>query len=315
MIGMEGEIYHRLQKGRRLDRLGLEVVDGRMVIKGLRAQQPSPQSVFSLKGRDYVITQADQLFKRVDWTALRFVDCDFSEIGFFEAKMSDCIFEKCKFKKAGFWDSHLERSRFIACDLRHCAFGGADFKKPHPNRFEVVAFERCDLRASAHSCEVFSGCAIDNCNVNALDFLGAVFEDCTFTGKFTEVTFRRGISLYSSMPENKLLRCDFTKADITWCQFLNIDIDPSSFAQDDDLIILWHGPEDWRAWLEEGHIPATEGAVRYIQDLRDNSGTPAICSRAALSTIFKPEEVRALVDIANRGRIGPIYTRNLPRRA
>lgn len=300
MTDLASDIFNRLRKRRSLIKLGLPVYEGRLLIEGIRSTPAVPTSSFNFQSHTYVLTEGPPFFKRMRWSGLHFRDCDLSDIGFFGARFANCTFERCQFRKAGFWNSAIEGVTFLRCDLSDCALGGVDSRRKNPNRYERVQFTNCRLSGSAHSCEQYLRCVFDNCEFSDVDFLGAVFDRCEFVGDLKDAVFRREMIPGKGRQKNSLSGCNFKEADVRWCQFLYIDLDPCMFNLGDDLIVLPRGPDDWRAWLEEGHITRTEGHQLYVREEAKCAGVPSIASRTVLLRSFTPEEVQALADLAGR---------------
>jgi uncharacterized protein YjbI with pentapeptide repeats len=295
-------IYNRLTKGKPLDALGLKEVAGRVYIDGLTVPEPKPTGEgFTVAGLTFGVLGNIQSLRKVTWENLHFVDCNLCHLGFFRCAIRNCRFDRCDCRHLGFWESQISDTAFEKCDMREVAFGGNDvFRPKHRNEFRSVIFERCDLRESAHSCELYKDCTFRHCHYGRLDFSGAVFEDCLFEGNLGEAMFANRDPEFLKMPENKLLRTDFRNADVSQAAFDNIDIDPSWFPVDDDLIILHHGAEDWRRWLREGYIEPTEGSVWFIEEMARRSGTPSIFSKSLLTNraTFTEDQVEALIAIS-----------------
>jgi hypothetical protein len=123
--------------------------------------------------------------------------------------------------------------------------------------------------------------------------MGAVFEDCVFIGEIRDVHFRNRNPALPLFPKNRLLRCDFRKADLPGTMFFNLDIDPEAFPQNGNYVVLRRGRKDIVEWMSKLGIDDY-----FAGRLRDAAGTPAIVHRPTLLDIYSPEQVQALVDIA-----------------
>ena len=283
--------------------LGLPTRGGRIAVEGLQTPRHATTSGLGFKGLAFYIADGLEFMWRKQWRDLHFVDCDFTDLLFFSCSITNCVFERCILTETGFWNSRVLDAQFLDCDLRSAAFGGVSSRRPRPNVFNSVEFLRCDLSDTAHSCELFTSCRFEDCRYGSpgrCDFHAARFEDCSFKGELSEVIFRsRMLGEYPGVPPNVLARCDFREADITWTAFFGIDLDPAAFADDPDLIFLHHGPEDWRNWLDQGHVEADEGTSWRIGEEMKRSGTPTVVSRKTL-TKHSTEAVDALARLGRK---------------
>jgi uncharacterized protein YjbI with pentapeptide repeats len=296
MSDLNDEILLRLRQRRSLKGLGLEKVDGRWVVRDLAFPQPVVTGHIDAAGRDWATITGKLNLSWIWWRNIHFVNCNFSNVGLFHDRLTNCVFEKCVCEQMGFWSAKVRDCRFVRCSLRHAALGGtaAIHRFTRPCKFLGVVFEKCDFRGSAHSVEWYLRCSFLGCRLDDVDFHGAVFEDCEFQGLLNEVRFYHRFPLCPLNRPNRMLRCDFRKATLRDCEFMNIDIDPTLLPADDDLVILPHGPADLIRWRER--LTRYES---YVDRLIKLSGTPAVQSRASLLELYSPEEVQILVDIAN----------------
>jgi len=199
----------------------------------------------------------------------------------------------------GFWRSSLERCIFRESDLRETALGGDDMfsKNFKANRYEGVVFERCDMRASAHSREIYTGCLFDNCRLDDVLFMGAVLKDCRFVGKLKEVEFRDYDVSRDQEPKNRLEGCDFREADLIGCQFIRIGLDLAMFPKSDDWIALPGGQADLTRWRVLTGIDNF-----YVDHITRLAGTPAIAKRSSLIEVgITPKQI-ALLEQIGAGR-------------
>ncbi len=275
--------------------LGLETEKGRYLLKNIRF--PQVQKTGEIHFHDYRsdTVRGNINFENAKWKSIHFRDCDISNSGFFSCIVDDCVFENTNCKGVGFWESSISDCRFDRCNLRSAAFGGIDTSNPEaPSQYTRTTFSECDLRSSAHSCELFQYCLFYKCKLDSVNFHGAVFEDSKFVGILNEVEFRGYIPSCTKMRRNRLLRCDFREAKLVSCQFMYIDMDSVLLSDDPDIIILPRGPIDLQEWQEK--FPDNNFYISYVKEY---SGTPAIQSRSDLLESFTPEQVQWLIDITN----------------
>ena len=179
--------------------------------------------------------------------------------------------------------------------MNHCTFGGIDIfsKEKVPNLFKNVRFEKCNLRSSAHSCELYEACQFVDCRLDGVNFLGARFGGSTFSGVLTSVDFRSQDPGCPEMPPNDFRGCSFHDAKLVYCQFLRINLDPKMFALNKDWLWLPNGPEIYQRWrdllgrksLFLDHEISLAGSPTYIN------------TKELLSASFTPKEVDLLRQI------------------
>lgn len=256
------EIVRRLWAGK-LKNTDLPSVDGRKVLSQLTIERRG------WPFRDYAA--------RAQFRDLHFDKCTFNDVMFVNARFSNCVFSDCRMPGVGFWKSIVADCSFRGCDLRNVAFGGLFGKLMRPNEFPRCKFERCDLRDSAHSYELYEACMFQNCNLYEVDFQGAVFDSCTFSGKVAALFHRKSMYHEGQRIENTLKACDFSKADVSEALFINLDLDLQMFGENPDIIALMHGPKDWRDWAENVDKAKFPGIDIYVRETSD-SGSPTIAS-------------------------------------
>lgn len=280
---MQNEAYQRLKRGRSLYGLGHPELAGRILVEGLVAPQPAPESRGRLAGLGLRLTNGDQVIRRKIWKNIHFRKCGLSNISFFTQRLENCVFEKCKCRGIGFWKSRLVNIVFEECDLRDAALGGNDMVRPGPrNEFQGVTFRHCDMRNTSYTYELFEDCTFDHCKLDNVDFEGSVFRNCTFSGRLDDVTFNRQNRMFKIGELNLMENSDFSNADVTWCKFAGISMRLAWFGHNDDLILLPHGPDDWRRWLGRFEGDSRFPGIEIFADSVLDCGTPAVASRKFL---------------------------------
>ena len=295
------ELYTKFKWGRRLDRLGLPEIDGRILIEGMTVPKPIATSSFQHEGKTHSLTKNDQHLSRKRWRNLHFRKCDLRDLAFFNCSFSNCVFERCDCRHQGFWNSAVEQCNFFRSKLSSVAFGGTGLRpgSGSKNRFIDLVFDGCDFRYGAHSNELFSRCRFANCRFDAVNFNGAVFEDCQFEGKVYNTMFQACYSgLRRQGTQNSMARCNFTGADVSLCAFVGIDLNPDMFAKDNDVIILPKGPADWLEWGRriDADNHQHKGTRWWIDLKAEQSGAPTMTTRRDLAQ-FSDKEVDELIRI------------------
>lgn len=241
--------------------------DGRKVLRNLIVEK---------KGLIY-----QNYASKTRWKDIHFDGCSFAPIMFVNAGFSNCLFSDCCMPGVGFWKSEITDCMFKHCDLREVAFGGTNGKLWRPNRFSGCTFESCDLRSSSHSLEYFVGCTFRDCDLHNVDFLGSVFRSCAFEGKVEAIFRKRSPYDEGQSDFNFLSGCDFSRADVSYAQFIQLDLDLRAFGENADIIPLMHGPRDWSEWAEQIDKTEFPGIHLFIEE-ESKCGTPSIASAKRL---------------------------------
>lgn len=295
------ELSALLRSGRPLDPSSLPRAEGRTIVKGLRFDRPSVTGRCEAAGVELERTTGNTILEEIIWRDIEFRNCDLSHAKFFKCELTNCVFRRCKCLEIGFWESQLTGVQFCGTNLRDSALGGVDTLGVHvPNHFVDVSFVGCDLRGSAHSCETYTGCRFNDCRLSTVDFHGAVFTNCVFEGKLDVVTFRSIDPSCSDMKPNLLEGCDFRKARLHACSFLNINLDKINPPEDSGILMLTRGPDDLRLW----RVRLGKSNV-LLEDLIENAGTPTLIETSFLAGLYTQEELGWLRDIAAAGTGSP----------
>jgi len=224
-------------------------------------------------------------------------NCDLDHLRFSRCAFLNCSFDRCSFSHAGFWESNIDNCSFTRCKFRETAFGGINYNNPYPNLFSNSGFHRCDLKGSFHSCEVYKDCFFDNSNIDNIDFGGAVFEGCKFTGNISNVTFNSEYGIVPQVRINKMADCDFTDAKLHAILFRGIDLSDASFAKDKNLLILRHGLRSVDKWFEHESPTLSSGQRWFIEQFRKDLGTNTVLDRLWLQSVLSLDQVAKLEEV------------------
>ncbi len=292
------QVFRRLCRGGPFDDLDLLMHEGRCIVHGLRLPTMElPRRLFGL-GDGLRFVSDRQHFKRKTLEGVEFHNCDFTELALSRSTVRNCVFKNCKLEGIFIYRSRISNCVFHKCSLRDTAFGGNNVTWPvPPNEFDEVMFDQCDFRGSAHGCVLYTACSFRQCSFKTT-FPGAVFTNCSFEGRLDEVIFHGQNLDFPKMPPNLMAGCDLSTADIRHCRFVDMSVNPAIFGENQDVLILWNGPEDWRRWLEGGHIECTEGNCAFVEIMIDGRSRPDVASRSNLSELFTQKEIEALESIS-----------------
>ncbi len=147
--GEEGEgriIIHKKLSKARLDGLKLEAIEGR----GAFVQKVN--------------------FVGTSFERGRFVDCDFDEVNFLMANLSDTVWENCEFRGAMAGASYWDRARLVRCHFS----GGGELSRSRwrQARLDTVCFVSMDGQRMK-----FEETRFSNCVFRDMDMRQAIFRD------------------------------------------------------------------------------------------------------------------------------------------
>lgn len=275
------------------------VQSGRKMLKGLGvpAKQTGKKRVIS--GIEFYDVVKQVSFFGHQLKNLHLVECNLQDATFWYGCLENCIFERCNIESMSFMATKLRDCEFLDCNATEMVFGGYDLRERRSSEFTRCNFTSCDLRRTSHSMEAYSHCKFSNCKLADVEFNGAVFEDCKFVGNVHDVWFERKHSPEQKRP-NLMTRCDFREADLRRTYFDNIDLDPSMFATNDDMIWIWN-PNVWIQWGATLSRENNPGIDRFVSEMMDRSGRPSLTYRSLFEE-DPPEEVERLVEIASASR-------------
>lgn len=134
-------------------------------------------------------------------------DCDLEEADLSDLDLMDWTFERCNLRRTNFASSRLEGARFLSCraafaSWTRCDLGGVIFRLTDCNNADFRHSYVANLR--------FEGCKLTGANLTDGRGLGWSFEEVLLVGAtLTGQSFRKA----------KLLRVDFSQADLSKCDF------------------------------------------------------------------------------------------------
>lgn len=142
-------------------------------------------------------------YVKVDLRGIKFAETDihcpfiegkvFNEIDFSYADLSRCFFEKCRFIKCTFYyckfsNIHEKQCEFIDCIFIKGRMSG--FIGCSESYYRNVIFRQINLGGVLMDYPDFENCTFENCNLNRVDFNGALINNVKFIGEVRNVWFR-----------------------------------------------------------------------------------------------------------------------------
>lgn len=286
--------FERLLKGKRPCADALETLDGRSVFRDIVSPKGSSSNSWMMGKMAMSLVTGLPLVRSRSWIGLHFIGCDLSDLSWDSSYINNCVFERCDMTDGGLWNSSVSDTQFKRCNMERFRFGGIDYRSPCPNEFYRITIEGGSIAGSFYSCELFDTCLFRRCGVRSVHFNGSIFRNCIFEGTLKDVIFRRYSKSVRNRPPNLLEGCDFRRARLVHVEFMNIDIDPTMLPDDDDLLILPRGPEDWLEW---GQLIKDD---RFAPEMARRAGKPSVINLSTLARGFDEDEIQALVEIARR---------------
>lgn len=209
----------------RWDALGTEAVPGsRSWFAGEHLRQGAPSPFGSVSGRED--------FRGVPLAeALRLSDCRLCRVNFTAADLrglrltgagfDDCVFDAANLSAMRQWRSTFEDCTFVRTDLSDAAFGadGAHYRR--------CLFDRAVFTGASFIRPEFSECSFQSCKLKGTDFNMSRFEQCSFSGKLSDVRFNGNIDdalrvkAFGRARPNEMCNVDFSEAVFDYVSFDN----------------------------------------------------------------------------------------------
>lgn len=279
----------------------LEMYSGRFVIDSFDVQNAAAFPNNLLKNLKLRYFSRSHITKWKSYKRLHFKNCNLSGVTMLGGKIEGCVFEACNLDRISFFGTAISNTRFEDCSLKSAHMGGHIPVLRQECSFEQIEFDCSNLEASTHSDEKYTNCIFRNCRVDGVEFRGAVFKDCKFTGKLRNVLFERDYAFGKrTSVHNTMLRCDFTSCLLVNTYFRNIDLDKSMFSSTEDMIWLWRGPKDWIEWASMVDPSSYPGGLDcFAREMAKAAGTPTLVYKSTLFE-FPDDDVEALIELSKR---------------
>ena len=238
------KLLNQLQRGIEPD---VEIIGGKLDLRGIGFPRPVNSETKSFKGHDYLSEEGNLSFKKVKFDNIDFSGSSFSSIHFDRCLFNNVTFGKVKAKNVRFWDCHFKDVDFTKSDMRGSSLNINIGKES--GSFRNVRFSECDLRQTEYSFPLFDGCEFIHCNLKEVDFNGSRFSSCSFEGKLDSVAFR-GYALnvnsnklfFKLNPEkfpNPMNQVDFTSAELLGVDFTDgIDLSKCTFPVNENYLLI-----------------------------------------------------------------------------
>lgn len=237
------------------------------------------------------------LYSNLSLRDTHFSKCTLQNMCLFNCKLQSCTFDACLLCDSGLWDSVVENCHFIRCDMRRMAFGGVNFDKPNPNIYRANIFKKCRLAPSYHTCEIYEDCIFENCKLDGVNFDGAVFQRCKFTGKISNVSFSAACAVAPNGRVNRMAQCDFSESTMREFLFRNIDLTDTVFGDDKRLLFLAHGRTSMQMWLDNHGSTFTPGQKWFVEYIQKDLANNTVLDKDWLLSVFDEGQIAALVNL------------------
>ena len=247
---LANEVLSRLIAGQDLGDLPLDMVDGRLDLRGLAVPKPqaSAPQTYTVKMPDGVqFTQTwvslDGLieFKNVALEDLDLRTADLPHLRFFHTTISNCLFDRAGCQDWRLWASDITSCSFVGTDL--CDLSVGAFHDGRPNRLVGNDFTRANLSGSRTRywgvADVID-CDFSHARIVDVNFFQASLIRCTFAGTLRDVIFDGRVL----EPERKAVGNPMEDVDMTGVtDFQNVDFrgvtfDRIKLPQDSSLVVI-----------------------------------------------------------------------------
>jgi uncharacterized protein YjbI with pentapeptide repeats len=228
---------------------GLNRIDGRWDLRGFIFGPAKPMGdSFSFRN-----LQIDLVLGKTVFNKTSFLDIDLSH-----AQAADVIWQRCRFENVSFDGVQATDTGFWACQFEQATFDRANFVDNvfavnidlAPCCFTNCVFHETDLRGTSHTFTLYRNVTFESANLDEVDFDGARFENCKFTGLIKGVQFRsksamsmRGLLTVSKIDTtvfpNKMINVDFSGADLRGVNFSGVDLRSCRFPADDRHLVIF----------------------------------------------------------------------------
>ncbi|WP_171171684.1 pentapeptide repeat-containing protein [Streptomyces sp. I05A-00742] len=159
---------------------------------------------------------------------------DFSEAEAPGIRLVGARVVNCVFDKANFDDLEARATEFVGCSFAGASLRGAQLSLPlgvHYSVYEDVDFSRVTLFGASCVDASFKRCAFSRVKMGAMDFRGADFVDCSFSGALRKVVFSGDSLTGRELQGHVTQKVDFSDAMLRDVEFRGIDLDGVSLPE------------------------------------------------------------------------------------
>jgi uncharacterized protein YjbI with pentapeptide repeats len=222
------QIVGRLATGQALDGLGLDIVEGRIDLRGL------PASGSDVGGPEGIVVLHAAHLERLDLRGAHL-----SSWRFHNSAVRDCRFEAADCRDWRLWNTTMHECRFSDADLEGSAVG--TWHNGRGNAWETIDFTDADFRVGVSRGARYEDCDFSNADLTEVDFEQCVLVRCRFAGDLHRVIFDgRPVAGRPSSPQMK--EVDFSRARFDEVEFLAFNLDGVVLPDDPDLRLVRRFP-------------------------------------------------------------------------
>ena len=260
------EVWRRLAIGKSLQDLGLGEHDGRTDLRGISVPQVANLKLKSFRNWEIGRLKDYLELRKVHFDAMDFSDSSLEYLRFFNARISDCRFDRADCRNWNVKATDVTATSFIEADLRDCGLGL--WYEGRGNVYRFVDFSRADMRDLISTTADYIDCNFSNARLDKVEFDSSGFIRCRFAGEVREVIFYdRGFKSPKPDP-NPMEDVDFSKAQLRWCAFRRLNLDRVLLPQDPHHLIVKNYRcvlERTIAELEKDHSLTARGLKRVLE--------------------------------------------------
>ncbi|TFC22105.1 hypothetical protein E3O55_18990 [Cryobacterium sp. MDB1-18-2] len=240
------EVAFRLVSGESFEGLDVGTHDGRVDLRGFGLPSPEVVGHVEVGGMTAAILDGTLSFRDTRWEGLDLSFAILPSLRFFDAEITDCLFDEAHCADWRLWQTHVSRCSFVRCNLRDSSLGINDER---PDTWTQIVFDRADLRGVALQAASFVECDFNNVRLQGLQFEGCSLDRVRFSGVLRDVLFD-----FREVPDRKapedMRHVDFSGAKFENVEFRGCHFDGVTFPDDPQIRLIPNFPSVARRQLE-----------------------------------------------------------------
>jgi uncharacterized protein YjbI with pentapeptide repeats len=229
------EVYSRIASGQTLTGLGLDLVDGRLDLRGFTLLTgPAPAGRGA--GQQRQSRPATRMVRDARLVGLDLSEARLDHLRLFNCRVENCRFDRAQLDDLRIWGTVFVQSSFVRTRLTGATLGSGT-EHAARNVWQDVDFSGASMRGAVVDQAVFSGCDFGQAKIDKLEFRQCEIVDCRFAGKLRDVIFYgRATSQGPASPPFE--RVDLSAAVLDMCEFDGCRFADSTFPADPDVRVI-----------------------------------------------------------------------------
>ncbi|MES1227169.1 MAG: hypothetical protein ABUL72_00775 [Armatimonadota bacterium] len=212
---------------------------------------------------------------------------------FLKVVFKGSLFNKCIFDHCVLSDCLVEDCEFQSVTFQATRFSELQTPSNRHTMFKNTMFFRCDMRQISCESNFFEKCSFIECRMKGIDLGYSRFSGCVFSSDLTEVEFYSKSKNDPFSVANDMSDCDFREAKLRNTEFFGVNLNPRLLPDDENIIVLWRGPEDLNDW-QNAMAERGKNVSWIAQSMGADLGRPSFVYRNLFLKAFSQEEVNLL---------------------